>query len=224
MSIISLCVTKTSISDKTCESDEIYAIDPAFRPIPPGASLICVKHKGGHISDVITQYDPFNRDIECTNFIAWVEPVPYTTALYLYREGEYVTTSFVRDTTKEQLLISPIYILVDPEKKAVRVPGYNSEEKEFKLKGDEPQFLFRGYQGRCLPDPDGIPLEQCSKKFIENRNVSHEPTLLNYLSRKEIEEADSQRKVWGVKVDVVVWLIAITTLLVVIVGVLKARK
>jgi hypothetical protein len=172
---------------------KFWAIRPTFRPIPPGASLLCAKasRETGHETlSIKTVYDPFHLDSSCVMFIAWVEPVPYTTPLYIYKHGETIFPSFSSKPPSEfhkEILISPIYVLTEPGQNITYVPGLTDTPKEFGYQNEQPQFLFSGYQGRCLPDPDGMPLGECAVLYIENildpelSDSGKQPTLLNQL-------------------------------------------
>lgn len=203
-----------------------YAIRASFRPIPPGASLFCAKSKDGKTTDVTIQYDPFHIEPSCTMFIAWVEPVPYTTQIHLFQKGNSTYISMKNDPPPGYVrtVFSPIYVLLDPKLNATRVPGITDTKKLFPRYENTPQFLFTGYQERCLPDPNGIQLGRCMILHVDNilkpelSDNGIEPTLLNVLRRmnKDKERQNPLHNVSFAVLGVVFFVLVVSIIVVMI--------
>lgn len=174
---------------------QFYVVNPDFRPIPPGMDLICAEDSADaqHATIAVEQiYDPFNLSKHCVRFLAWMEPIPRTTPLYIFQSGQKIHVSFSNQPPGpefKQTFMSPIYVLVHPDVNAPRVPtATNGQSDRFIVQEDgQPLFLFSGYQGRCIPDPNGTSLGRCTvlyTKDILNSNVSDDqPTLLEYIDQ-----------------------------------------
>ena len=122
-----------------------YAINPAFRPIPYGTSLMCEGKNG-----VEFVYDPFNIDEKCIRFIAWVTNVPNTIPLYLGKKGDKVFVSFTPFSIEyEAVPYSPIHV----------VPG------------DKGDFLFKNRNGICYPDSTGTALHPCLESNLSAPSI-----------------------------------------------------
>ena len=171
---------------------KIYVINPDVRPIPPGSILLCVKNGKNTTLSVKPMYDPFDITGNCTRFIAWVEPVPNSTKLYLYKNGGGILPSFSRREHLEELLT--LYVLTGPEIKGERVPGFLGIQENFPVVNGVPQFRFTGYQGRCLPDPNGIPLDECIVLHVQqilDRDQDERTLLAHLRGLGEIEKKQS---------------------------------
>ena len=193
-----------------------YALNPMVRPIPSYMSLICTAHASATPYNAIGmshQYDPFDtnppnppgshptNEAACVNFIAWIEPTPYTTPLYVYKNRNGVFVSFERlggvaggrgDSWRVQgasgsssapvgvghAEISPIYVLTDKPMPETIFPN-GDQSKWFKRVDGVPQFRFSSYQGRCVPDPEGVPLDECSN--AHNLHDVRPQSLLDHL-------------------------------------------
>lgn len=163
---------------------KFYVLEENDEITPPGMSLFCFRNTPNvdySTTDVHTVYDPFNQQKGCLRFYAWVSPVPYSTPLYIWKRGNDVHISFDSKEPKgyEPELFSPIYVLLDPRDDGVRVPGFSNNK--FKIIDNKSVFAFSRYQGRCLPNPDGVPLDEC---MGDGKDLGEEPTLLNYLEDK----------------------------------------
>lgn len=117
-----------------CEKGDFYVINPEVRPIPEGLSLFYIDMNNTEIYDMGLIYDMFNRDNDYFRFLAWLQPVPHTVPLYIYKKDS-IHLSFQKENLP-QLSISPIYVLKTPT-------------------------LFTQYQGRCIPSERGVPFERC---------------------------------------------------------------
>lgn len=177
----------------------VYVINPTFRPIPPGMVLFCATGNDSETFTTIslkTLYDPFNVDNNCTRFIAWIDPVPYTTPLYIFSYGSDYFISFNKEPPSpeySQIELSPIHVLVD--------------SSSFRKNNGIPQFKFSNYHGRCIPDPNGSRLSQCIQS--NKANYAEEPSLLNYLRSKNKKETNPFNNVsWFVLIFLVFLFIA----------------
>ncbi|MBS0627380.1 MAG: hypothetical protein JSS09_04140 [Verrucomicrobia bacterium] len=169
-----------------------YVINPAVHPIPSGADLICIEN-GNNVSSNIRQlYDPFNVDENCTRFIAWMEPIPYTTPLYFMKNGNELYISFQKDSKFPLADIPAVYVLLDPRITDVyRVPPPQQPEVQggkttFEINPDNtPFFTFSGYQNKCIPNPNGDHLGRCiviTEKDVGNVSyIGLDDSLLTYL-------------------------------------------
>jgi len=172
-----------------------YAINPMIQPIPSGTVLLCSKRAKGFPYNSINLkivYDPFNLDDDCVYFIAWTKRVPYTIPLFIYGEnGNNIYPSFKKlDNIQEIVKLSPIFVLDDPNKNQ-KDKNYVDDKYNINyfVKNNKVKFTFKSYQGRCIPDPDGVSLSKCM--VLNNENITDlehggkPPTLLEHLSRIE---------------------------------------
>jgi hypothetical protein len=195
--IIKICIYNNSensyiIPSKngTCKSldnmklyGSFYAVSPNFHPIPQGMLLIGIKDTTESLSittDVELIYDPFNYQDGITKFISWIEPVPYSTPLYIFTNGDKISASFSNIIPiGYQSLNNPLYVLIDPRININRIPSFTNNT--FKIVNNEPQFLFSKYQGRCIPNPNGITLRECTQSKNSLLHANTQPSLLNEL-------------------------------------------
>jgi len=107
-----------------------YAVNPMLRPIPIGMKLYGIDIGGEpkKITNIELVYGLFNVYPETLYLIAYNRRVANTIPLYFYKESLFIQPSFVYDETKQQVDLSPIYVLDSLD--------YSS---------------FRCYDGRCLP-------------------------------------------------------------------------
>lgn len=168
-----------------------YVFHTDLRPIPYGTALFCAKDTADAsflTTNLEIQYDPYNYEENCVSFITWVEPVPHTTPLYIFKSGQRILPTFSRSEVPQdyvELDFSPIYVLMHPNDKGYyRVHG--ESDKGFAVVDGEPQFRFYGEHRRCIPSPDGnMTLDQCM--VLEGRNILQpddpdiQPTLLTHL-------------------------------------------
>jgi hypothetical protein len=167
---------------------KFYGINPAISIQPPGSELFCARDTEDatfSTTEIVPLYDTFNYDEKnCIRFIAWMEPVPGTTPLYVFQMNDSVFASF--DSTPPSLVHvskNPIYVLTDP-RDGFKTVGNGSP---FKIVNDKPVFLFRGYQGRCVPSSEGYTIGEClvlsAKNILSPTFYNTEPTLLGELSK-----------------------------------------
>lgn len=173
-----------------------YGINPDMRPIPPGAVLMCIKNIPEEYVTIDIQpiYDPFDIDEKCSRMMVWLDPVPHTTPLYISKNGDSMHISLTKEIPKEytELNYSPIYVLLDPRIDAQRTKGFRGQTiKDFKIYDDKPVFLFSEYQGKCIPDPEGIPLGNCVVNNILNSD-GNEPSLIDFLNKQYKDKIDTK--------------------------------
>lgn len=190
-----------------------YVLNPDIRPIPPGTVLFCAKDSlSSDFSTISLEqiYDPFDIDQNCVRFIAWLSPVPYSTPLYIVKNGDSIFASFEKQNN--QVYFSPIYVLLDPRLQGYeRMKGHSKEKKNFEIVNGIPNFLFSNYQGKCVPDPSGIPFEKCLVKSILENKV--QPTMLNHL-----------KKLYGQNWDLLFILIVFVILVIGLILIFKMKK
>lgn len=173
--------------------DGFYAINPMIQPIPSGMVLLCSKRNKSfphNSTSLRIVYDPFFLEDDCIYFIAWTKRVSYTIPLFIYGEdGNNIYPSFKKlDNMPEILDLSPIFVLEDPNNNKSLNDVYN--KKNF-IKNNKVVFTFKSYQGRCIPDPDGVSLSRCM--VLNNKNITDlehggkPPTLLEHLLRLDKE-------------------------------------
>ena len=168
-----------------------FGVNPMYTSIPSDMTLICAKRSetAEHSYDTIsvsTVYDPFNDDQNCVYFMGWTRPVPYTTPLYLYEgTGGGIFPTFERKNgLPEGYRLTILYVLTDEPMEGTIFPG---EKKWFsKWKDGTPNFFFKNYMGRCIPDPDGITFEECTLK--NDTELLRPISLLDYLNEKAKKE------------------------------------
>lgn len=168
-------ISKDPLRSFRGKEDRVYVINPMFRPIPPGANLFSALYTKEGTTSLLQTYDPFDIPKNSVQFIAWVEPVPHTTPLYVFQNNEYIYCTFdqqsVIDTEMKQIPFSPIYVFT------MEAPAVNSIDKTFN--GNE--YKFSPYKGRCIPDPSGTSMAQCIEQHIKGKGRY---TLLSYLESK----------------------------------------
>lgn len=199
------------------QTDVFYALNPMIQPIPQYVHLVGFELNDEHpynIKDVKVLYDPFNID-EPKNMIVvltWVEPVPYTTPLYLFRGSQGVYVSWDKEIPKGFTLmgLAPIYVLTKERKKTtVSATGKN----DYFPPGIPPHFTFTLKDGRCLPDPKGEELTECI--LDTETNFIRPPSLLEKLGDVQKREEDKR---------VVITYTMSVILLFLLVGVLSRRR
>ena len=166
------------------KAGNFYGINPMFVPLPSYMRLICAlqsrtAERNYNTVDISTQYDPFDDQPNCVYFLTWTLPVPYTTPLYLYNSSNGVLPSFEKRDDLKKNSLDTLYVLTDePMEHTIFV----DKKKWFKKwKDGTPNFLFKSYMGRCVPEPDGVPLEQCT--LTHNLNMIEPTSLLQNLQK-----------------------------------------
>lgn len=167
--------------------DSFYAVNPMFTPIPSYFRLICAKRsvsgeKGYNTMSIVSNYDPFNIDDDCIYFLTWTQPTPYTTPLYVYESGNGILVSFEKKEMKEAFL-SPLFVLTDKPRKNTIFTG---ERKWFTVHDDAIQFRFRDDNGRCIPEPGGSTLQECTLK--NSLQMKKPLSLLDILNKEKDDE------------------------------------
>ena len=197
-----------------------YAFSPMLRPIPSGLKLINAD-KIGHApyttKKITYAFDPFNINPTAVAFMTWTQPVPGTASLYLYNtpSGDSYP-SFdpnppgpISDGWSQNKL-SPIYVLVDSEEYSLspliienqtwtRTLDANNEPLPVwkKDRNGQPIFRFRNSDNRCLPDVNGMTIEQCFLQTDENilgTNLNIGPIPLLQRLRSSMDEKKSVEK------------------------------
>lgn len=164
-----------------------YTVDPYIPRFPIGADLICVEQKSNFINNIHTVYDPYDREIveDCILFLAWLEAVPYTSPLYIYKseESAIITLKPLTVIPKgfEMPYFSPVFVLIDSNDSPMRIEGQADWSKDFPRVNGVQQFQFKGYQGRCIPFPGGTSIQECID--IESVSKTKDPTLLHFIDR-----------------------------------------
>lgn len=152
-----------------------YAINPDVKPIPTYTDYICVKNINLETIDISSIYDPFNLDINCTRFLAWLEKTPYTQPLYIFKNGSNLLISLTEQAPENYIphQIPVIHVL--------------TADSAFKMgKNNIPLFTFSNSFGKCVPDPhSNLTLGQCI--VLHNKNITNPehlnkfPNILTYL-------------------------------------------
>ena len=152
-----------------------YAINPDVKPNPTYADLICVKNVNQETIDISSLYDPFNKDIKCTRFLAWLEQTPGTLRLHISKKGDNIYISPDEKTPDGYVPYSIPNIHV--------LPANNSDPYSV------PKFTFSNSYGKCIPDPSSnLSLTDCI--VIYNKNVTRPefvgryPNVLTYLNAR----------------------------------------
>jgi hypothetical protein len=149
-----------------------YAINPDVKPNPTYADLLCVKNVNGETTDISTLYDPFNMDINCTRFLAWLEQTPETLRLHISKNGDniYISPNDEIPNGYERHSIPNIHVL----------PANNLDPYNI------PKFTFSNSHGKCIPDlQSDLSITECI--VIYNKNVTRPefvdkyPNILTYL-------------------------------------------
>lgn len=175
-----------------------YVINPDIHPIPSGMDLLCIQNASNSSTDIKQLYDPFNTEEKCIRFLAWLEPTPFTTPLYVYKSKNNMRLSFdSKPPTPDYkpALVPSIYVLIDPRMKDVyrvpapRKPEVIGDKTSFAISPEGiPVFTFSGYQERCIPDPNGRDLKECivitDKDVLRLDRIGYDKGLLNYLQER----------------------------------------
>jgi hypothetical protein len=173
-----------------------YTVSASVRPIPPGLVLFCIETDDYSILNIDEIYDPFNQRTNttsvCITLLTWLQTVPYTTPLYVNRlDNGRICIDFNPNLPGKPLFISPLHVLIWPQGQIV--PRFA------RLTPEVPIFKFSGYQGRCLPDPDGIDIYDCmmlyTKDILDVYPDNDKTTLREYLQAR-YQKKDSQN-VWN---------------------------
>lgn len=165
-----------------------YAINPDVKPNPTYADLICVKNANGETVEVSTLYDPFNMDVKCTRFLAWLEQTPGTLRLHISKSGDniYISPNQQAPPGYQPYAIPNLHVLYSPS--------------------DNPKFTFSNSFGKCIPNPNSnLTLGQCivlyNKNITRPEYVGRYPNILTYLKVRYGDKTD-------VKIPAIVGVIA----------------
>lgn len=177
--------------------EDIYGVNPMYFPIPIYMSLICaVQSEQGekqYSTTVIrNQYDPFKNDKKCVYFLAWTTPTPYTTPMYVYENGE---VSFERKKKENDNVgqLKIVYVLTKHPKKGTIFVG---KKNWFPIQANGiPDFKFSSYMGRCVPDPNGEDLKECTLRH--DLNLVRPKSLLDVLNSDEVDRVSVKEKKGG---------------------------
>ncbi len=97
-----------------------YAVNPLVRPVPNGMQLFCAKRNPNwpyQTTSVDLVYDVFDHYVDGTYFFTYTTPVPNTTPLYIWMNGDSAFADFGSSLPPEDLdtfsaaTINPIYVL-----------------------------------------------------------------------------------------------------------------
>jgi hypothetical protein len=183
-----------------------YAFSPMIRPIPTGLKLINAKKLGKDpwsTKSIQYAYDPFDIQQDAVSFMTWTQPVPTTVPLYLHITPEETSyPSFnpyppgnPRGWTQNKL--SPLYVLVNPMTHSTKIDANLQPLLEWKFDpSGQPMFMFRGIDNRCVPDPDGVTIEECflmTDEDILQVNEHAGPTPL--LTRLRLGEKENDKPI-----------------------------
>lgn len=161
---------------------KFYAVNPDYRPIPTGMGLFNVDNVGHETIDFDRVYDIFNPDHKGIKFLAWMAPVPYSSPLYITTQRSGTILTLNENSKKIATNISldrpdnasyaTVFVLFDNDADVRKILN---DGRKFKVVDGVPQFLFKGYQGRCIPDPDGMELDKCVVLYNKNVLVNKDP-------------------------------------------------
>lgn len=191
-----------------------YALSPMVRPIPTGLKLIHASQLTTYPYNTINieyGYDPFDFDKDAVSFLTWTQSVQGTTPLYIYNNSEgYPFFTFDKKPPSEvgwtEHKLSPLFVLTnDDSKYPVNSFGI-------------PEYKFSGNHGRCLPDPDGVPIEDCFLLTDEDILYSEKqfgPRTLLEIIKSEKEENNFFNKI-NLFAIVITFLISITICLIIL--------
>jgi hypothetical protein len=170
------------------KAGNFYGINPMYVPIPSYMRLICAlqsrtAEKDYNTESVHTTYDPFHDQPNCVYFLSWTQPVPYSTPLHLYRSENGILPSFEKRDDLLSTGLTTLYVLTD---EPMKTTIYADKKGWFKKwKDGTPDFRFKGYMGRCIPDPHGVSLEQCTLGHA--LDLTRPWSLLNYFQKMSKE-------------------------------------
>jgi len=153
------CLEKYGYGSKT-----FFVINPDFRPIPVGAALFSFKNGTSRTVSLEIAYDPFNITEKSYRFIAWLEPIPHSVPIYIFKSIQSSSLFF--------------------SLKNVAPPGYepNSDIKIIYVLEPSEKYFFENYQGRCIPSKNSnLTLRQC----LSQNRVSKDVDILNYIPVSE---------------------------------------
>lgn len=158
-----------------------YVINPKIVPRPIYTDLICVTNVNDTTISITSLYDPFNKDVKCLKFLAWIEATPCTTPLYIRKSASDIHISFENKEIPGYSMNEPFTIFVFTDK----YPNINCRG-EFKKINNIPQFTFSESYGKCIPDPEGkLTLNECTKRNIADQvKIGKQPDVISYLENR----------------------------------------
>jgi len=149
----------------------VYVVNPDIRPIPAGMVLLCVESAYNTSTDISVLYDDYSTTKNCTRFMAWLIPTPYTTPLYVLKTSNGIYLTFDSSDIVSETHILTLYILTDPaDTSKIRLEGVRKN-----ISFSDTNFLFGEIDNRIVPDPEGFPLEIYIPKFEKNLDNPLEP-------------------------------------------------
>jgi hypothetical protein len=155
-----------------------YAFSPMIRPIPTGLKFINAKKMGKYpwgTKNIKHAYDPFNIQKDAVSFMTWTQPVPLTVPLYLHITPNQTSyPSFDQNPPGNpdgwtQNKLSPLYVL------ETVLHTWKTDVN------NRPIFRFKGSDNRCIPDVNGVTMEECfmmTEEDILHINDNYGPTTL----------------------------------------------
>lgn len=177
----------SKIEDNTfldCENITDYTLIGSFYVItsnliqrPVGLTLLIYDGK-----TIKEKYDPYDEDLKGIEFYAWLKPTPHTTPLYCYTVDKNLYISLDIDDKLSENVVSPIYVLFDPRVNVNRIPPVKGGQ--FNIFSNIPQYTFKSFQGRCIPDSTGTSLGECHLQNLRELN-GRKPTVLSLIDNKK---------------------------------------
>lgn len=179
-----------------------FAVSSLVRPIPNGLKLFNAKKLETdpfNTKDVEYAYDPFNIQENAVSFLTWSLPVPHTVPLYLhispdgnsYPSFEKHPPSIGDWKTND---MSPLYVLVNTETHPYTLDINLNPLPHWKLDSNrEPVFLFKSDGDRCVPDLNGVTLQQCFLNADENIFGTSDGSLhlIDHIQKQLIQEQNN---------------------------------
>jgi hypothetical protein len=190
------CIPDSFNTNKWILYNTFYALSPMIRPIPNGLKLINSVRLSYY--PYITQkieyaYDPFNIEKNSVSFLTWTKPVSNSVPLYIHITPQgNCFPSFDENPPENkpgwsQALISPLFVLVDPETSGINLDLNNNKLPQLtKDKHGIPEFKFIERDNKCQPTNQGMSLEKCflliDKDLLDSKQyTSH--TILEKISQ-----------------------------------------
>ena len=137
-----------------------------------------------NIEDIVHAYDPLNIIKNMLYMIAWTVPVPYTTPIYVYINGENLYLSLKKLDLQLHNDLPMIFVLTNPNDNYNTIFGKN----EFKIEHGKPRFTFSRDFGRCIPDVNSNDdINECLHDF---KVTFDDTTLLGYFKNKIYYKTD----------------------------------
>ena len=162
---------KTTLT-RTVDASKItfYTIDKDLRPIPYNSTLVFfLNNADGTLKSITIAYDPYDKVQDAQYMLVWLQPVPYSTPLNIYKTATGIYLSFQNENLPPAVP-ETMYVLTSPDQHLPSIYAANT----FKVINGDPKFTFSRDFGRCIPDVNSsMNLAECLRNFrISDKDIT----------------------------------------------------